>query len=101
DEAGQGDRRPDGQQGARAKRGGEGVVPPLADRHLVGPARRPALRHRPPEGAHEGAALQRGQADGYLGTLQDEQGPAPARRRPPQVTLDSDREDAGTLSAWI
>ena len=51
-------------------------------RHVVEPPRRSALRHEPPEGPHQGAALQRGQADEHRGPLEDEQGPAPARRRP-------------------
>ena len=70
---------------ARTRRG-EGVVADIAARHLFGPARRPALRHEPAEGAHQGAALQRGQADEHLRAVADEQAAAAACRRPPQVS---------------
>ena len=43
DEARQGDRREDGQQGARTQRRGEDVLPLLDARHLVRPARRAPL----------------------------------------------------------
>ena len=38
------------------------VVALDAHGHVVRPPRRPPLRHAPPEGPHEGAALQRGEA---------------------------------------
>src|SRR5581483_7581576 len=48
-------------------------IAPLEDRHVLEPARRPTLRHEPPEGADARAALQRGPADGHRGPLVDEQ----------------------------
>ena len=41
----------------------------------------PALGHEPPEGPHEGAALQRGQAAEHLRSLTDEQAAAAAGGR--------------------
>ena len=45
----------------------------VAHGHLVGSPRRPALGHEPAQGPDEGAALQRGQAPGHRGPLEDEQ----------------------------
>src|SRR5437764_2058940 len=49
---------------SRPHRRGQGVVAPVPRGHLVRPQGRPPLGHEPPEGPHEGAALQRGQAHG-------------------------------------
>src|SRR3954452_9215788 len=85
EEEGEGDRRAYGQQGAREKRRGEDGVEELDTGHLVGPPRGPSLGHEPPEGTHEGAALQRGETDGDRGPFADVEGAAPARGRPPRL----------------
>src|SRR2546429_8066684 len=69
----------------RARKGGPGIVAHVAPRHLVRPARRPALRHEPPQRPDEGAALQRGQAKEHPRPLEDEQGAAAARGRREEV----------------
>ena len=59
----------------------------VARGHLVRPPRRASLRHEPAEGPYEGAALQRGEADGHRRPLPHEQGAAPARRGPEEVVV--------------
>src|SRR4051794_17563770 len=76
-----GDRREDGQQGARPARPGADLLTIVDERHVVVAARRPPVRHQPAEGADEGPALQRGQAARHRGPVEDDQGPAAARRR--------------------
>ena len=65
------------------------------------PPRRPALRHEPAEGPHEGAALQRGQADGHRGPLQDEQAAAPARGRSQEVIGSRRSHGAGYIGRAV
>src|SRR5262249_15158219 len=73
------------QQGACAGEGVARAFAHLGARHVVGPPRRPSFGHEPPEGADPRAALQRSEGPRRRGPLEDEQGPAPARRRPAQV----------------
>src|SRR5215213_4305972 len=50
-------------------------------RHASQPSRRAALGDEPASGAHQGAALRRGQEAEGPGALEDEQATAPAGRR--------------------
>src|SRR5439155_7775401 len=84
DEARQGDRREDRQQGARQKRRGETLVPLFADGHLVRPPRRPPVPQRA-ERSDEGAALQPDEAPEHQGPLVDEQAAAPGGGQPQEV----------------
>ena len=99
DEARQGDRRPHGQQGARpdaARR--RQSAPHVAQRHLLGPARRPALRHeRPGRAAPRSSSTTRPSGMNIDGPLEDEQGPAPARRRSAQVAACQPRGPAALV----
>src|SRR5262249_4601209 len=82
---GQGDRGENGQQGACAQRRGAGIVPHVETRHVLGPPRRHSLGPERPTRAHQGTALQRGEADEHSRPLSDEQGPAAASGRPQEV----------------
>ena len=56
-------------------------VPHLHPRHLLGTPRRAALGDEPAQGANPRPALQRGPQAEHRRALEDDQGPAPARRR--------------------
>src|ERR1700758_4232778 len=73
------------QQGASAEGRGHDILASLAFRSVLGAVRRPPLGHEAPEGPHEGAAVQRGEADGYRRPLADDEAAARARGRRPQV----------------
>ena len=75
------DRRAHREQGARALGRVPHTVADLAGRRLAEPARRPAVRHRPAEGTHPRAALQRGQEPRHRRPFADEQVTTAARRR--------------------
>ena len=76
DQARQGDRRADRQQGAGALRRGEDRLEDLDPGHLVGSPGRAALRLERAAGADPRSALRRGQEAQHQGPLEDEQGAA-------------------------
>src|SRR5436190_19051117 len=83
DEARQGDRRADGQQGACAERRDEGIVLVRIAVAIEFPFEL-ALEQRRPD---EGAAVPAGQAPRDRRALENEQAAAPARRLPPEVAV--------------
>ena len=95
---GRGDRRANGQQGARAFRR---IGHPLANLdagHVLVAAGRSALRYQPAEGPHPRPALQRGEAARGHRSLEHEQGAAAARGRR-QEDADRRRQAPVCLSA--
>src|SRR6185437_11432710 len=74
---GEGDRGAHRQQGAGAEGRGEDLLATFAYRSVFGASWRPALGHESPERPNEGAAVQRGEADGHRGPLADDEAAAP------------------------
>src|SRR2546430_371260 len=86
DRAGRGDRGPDGQQGARATRGGEDRVASVQDRYLFRPPGRAALARRS-SGSYARSAVRGSPSPRDRRPLEDEQGAAATRGGPPETPM--------------